>query len=80
MHFTTFVHLFVFIKSFRGRANTGIMSDVDDFEEDSDDGDFSVSEDEWAPGKDDGSSESDFEETINDSAEPDDTILEKAKK
>lgn len=54
------------------------MSDEDIFE-DSDDGDFSASEDEWAPGKEDDTSESDFEETINDSAELESTTVQKAK-
>lgn len=40
------------------------MSDEEDFDE-SEDGDFSASEDDWAPDKDDASSESDFEDTPN---------------
>lgn len=52
--------------------------DFDDFDGDSGEGDFSASEDEWAPGKDDKSSESDFEETPDTGA--DDSIVERSKK
>lgn len=46
------------------------MSEIEDFE-DSDEGDFSASEDEWKPNKndDDHSSTSDFEDTVNSTAE-----------